>query len=140
MAPNFSIFDTTMTTLISAAAQAAHKVATSLLSTAEVKIGQTIPVHHTVKEDDAQKGFIIQNLQGRNVFVSSRLGPGIKSSSSLGRSTRSVHGNMQCPDPRIHQSIRRVQSQGNHRHLCDSCQRCICAQVSFLDPSYNTIQ
>lgn len=58
-----------MTTLLSSAAQVAHKAVTNLLSAAEIKIGQTIPAQHTVKEDDAQKGFTIQNLQGRNVFV-----------------------------------------------------------------------
>lgn len=58
-----------MTSLLSSAAQVAHKAASNLLSAAEIKIGETIPPSHSVKEDSPEKSFAIQNLQGKNIFV-----------------------------------------------------------------------
>ncbi|KAI0740400.1 Redoxin [Earliella scabrosa] len=58
-----------MASLLSGATKTAHSLATSLLSSAEVKVGSTLPVKVPVKEDSAEKSFTFEGIKGKNVFV-----------------------------------------------------------------------
>lgn len=49
-------------------AQAAHSGITSLLAVAEIQPGGTLP-SYTVKEDDPQTSFSIDNISGKNIIV-----------------------------------------------------------------------
>lgn len=57
-----------MTSAIASAAQAAHSIASSLLATAQIQVGGTIPAQE-VKENDAHKADPLV-LQGKNIIVS----------------------------------------------------------------------
>ena len=41
----------------------------SLLSAAEVKVGSTIPIKVSIKEDAPDKPFTLEGISGKNVFV-----------------------------------------------------------------------
>ncbi|KAI0631600.1 Redoxin [Trametes polyzona] len=58
-----------MASLLAGATKTAHSLATSLLSSAEAKVGSTIPVKVPVKENDAEKPFTFEGIKGKNVFV-----------------------------------------------------------------------
>ena len=58
-----------MASLLSGATKTAHSLATSLLSAAEAKVGSTIPLKVTVKEDAEDKTFTFEGIKGKNVFV-----------------------------------------------------------------------
>jgi len=60
-----------MTSVIAGAAQAAHSVATAILSTAQIAPGSTIPAQ-SVKENDADKTIPL-TLKGKNIIVSTVL-------------------------------------------------------------------
>ena len=58
-----------MASVLATAIKAAHSAATSLLSAAEVKVGSTIPIKVSIKEDAPDKPFTLEGISGKNVFV-----------------------------------------------------------------------
>ncbi|KAI0665483.1 Redoxin [Trametes maxima] len=58
-----------MASLLSGATKTAHSLAPSLLSSAEVKVGSTVPIKVPVKEEDTEKPFTFEGIRGKNVFV-----------------------------------------------------------------------
>ena len=58
-----------MASVLATAIKAAHSAAMSLLSAAEVKVGSTIPIKVSIKEDAPDKPFILEGIPGKNVFV-----------------------------------------------------------------------
>jgi hypothetical protein len=57
-----------LTTVAQHAAQAAHAGVTSLLASAQVQPGATLP-SVTVKENDPNEGFSLADISGTNVIV-----------------------------------------------------------------------
>lgn len=57
-----------MTSLLASATQAAHSAAASLLAKAEIKPGENIPAA-TVKEDNPEKSFTLNDIPGKIVIV-----------------------------------------------------------------------
>ncbi|PCH34733.1 Redoxin [Wolfiporia cocos MD-104 SS10] len=58
-----------MASILSSATHAAHSAAVSLMSSAEVKPGSTLPTSVPIKEEEPDKTFTVQGIKGKNIFV-----------------------------------------------------------------------
>jgi hypothetical protein len=120
-----------LTGAATSAAQVAHSITASLLSTAQIAPGGTIPAH-PVKEDAPDSSSLL-DLKGRNMLVSRNALelPSDNLRIPKDRGSRGVHRNLQCSNPKVHRSIREIQRERCERDLCYRRERRIRDEVSI---------